>query len=384
MSTSNGRLLLTGATGFIGGAIAAQLAAGKRWQDVLFLVRAADAGEGLRRVDDVLRRYGVSVYQGRRVSTEQIVCGDLCSVESFAGDRRLREVSDVINCAAFASFSGHPQIFATNVDGTLAFARAISRAARLRRFVQVGAAMCCGPDAPKLVPEGYEPAPGTAQLVPYTRSKLEAERRLRAELPELPLVLARPNIVIGHTRLGCVPSPSIFWVFRVARALRRFPCPADALIDVIPVDYCAEALLHLVDRPRLRHDTYQISSGPQASCTFREIDGAIASALDETPLHDYRHVDYAAIEAEQDRFTELFGPCVRPLMLRAIRLYGAFAGLGMVFDNRRLLGEGMAPPPRFTDYAGLCALTAAGAPIASQMQYDFKGARFRLTADKPL
>lgn len=354
MSASQGRLLLTGVTGFIGGAIAAQ---------------------GLRRIDELLRRYGVSADLRGRVSTQQIVCGDLCRPEKFADDPRVREVADVINCAAFASFSNHPQISLTNVHGTLAFAHAVSSAVRLRRFIQVGAAMCCGPDAPKLVPDGYEPMPGTPQLVPYTRSKLEAERRLRAELPGLPLVLARPNIVVGHTRLGCAPSPSIFWVFRVGRALRQFPCSADSPIDVIPVDYCAKAILALVERPQLRHDTYHISSGPQASCTFREIDRSIAAALGEEPIEDYRETDYAAIEAQQDRFEELFGPCIRPLMLRAIRLYGAFAGLGMVFENRRLLDEGIAPPPRFADYAGLCAVTAAGEPIVSQMQYDFKGIR---------
>ena len=45
----------------------------------------------------------------------------------------------------------------------------------------------------------------------------------------------------------------------------------------------------------------------------------------------------------------------------------------MTFDHTRLLAEGVPPPPRFTDYASLCARTAEGASIAEQMQYDFKG-----------
>ncbi len=60
-------------------------------------------------------------------------------------------------------------------------------------------------------------------------------------------------------------------------------------------------------------------------------------------------------------------------MLRAIELYGAYATLDMMFDNSRLLEEGMPPPPRFAGYAGLCALTSEGDTIAEQMQYDFKG-----------
>jgi nucleoside-diphosphate-sugar epimerase len=221
--------------------------------------------------------------------------------------------------------------------------------------------------------ETYEPPAQALQLVPYTASKLEGERRLRRELPSLPLVVVRPSIIVGHTRLGCRPSPSIYWVFRMARALRCFPCAPDSRIDIVPVDYCARAILHLLAAPRLAHERYHISAGAGASCTYREIDAAIAGALGEAPTLDYRQLDYEAIRAEQDRFDELLGPCIKPVMLRAIQLYGAFGSLDMLFDNRRLLAEGVGAPPRFTEYAGLCAVSAHGVPIASQMQYDFKG-----------
>lgn len=366
-------LLLTGATGFLGGALAASLLASRRWRELLFLIRAADADEGRLRLAECMQRFGLHPALVERLGEHQILCGDLCGWESFADDARLAEVSEVVNCAAFASFSNHPDIVRTNVAGTVGFAAAIAARARLRRFIQVGTAMCCGPDAPRLVGEDYDPPPGAAQLVPYTASKLEGERRLRAELPSLPLVVVRPSIIVGHTRLGCQPSPSIFWVFRMARALRGFPCEVESRIDVVPVDYCAEAILHLLRAPRLSHDVYQLSAAEAASCSFREIDGAIALALGEPPVADYRRLSDDEIRERQDSFDDLFGPCIKPVMLRAIQLYGAFASLDMLFDNRRLLAEGVPPPPRFTSYAGLCARTAHGAPIASQMVYDFKG-----------
>ena len=373
--TPQGRLLLTGATGFLGGAIAASLLSSPRWSKVLLLVRAQNPDAARARFAEIMDRYGVSAALQRRLSADQILCGDICHARQFADDRRLRDVTDVVNCAAFASFSGHPQIVRTNVAGTLEFARVLSSAAQLRRFVQIGTAMCCGIDAPSVVSEDFEAHADAVHLVPYTASKLEAERQLRKELPQLPLVLARPSIIVGHTRLGCRPSPSIFWVFKMARALRQFLCAADSLIDVVPVDYCAQAILRLLDEPKLAHRTYHISSGAQRSCSFREIDRAIAGALAQPATDDYRQVDYTSIEREQHRFDEMFGPCIKPLMLRAIRLYGAFANLGMVFDNERLLSEGVPPPPRFTEYAGLCAVSAEGTPIAAQMQYDFKGVR---------
>ncbi|MDI7066993.1 SDR family oxidoreductase, partial [Klebsiella pneumoniae] len=51
--------------------------------------------------------------------------------------------------------------------------------------------------------------------MPYTQCKREDERLLRSTYPNLPLVVVRPSIVVGHTVLGTLPSASIFWVFRV-------------------------------------------------------------------------------------------------------------------------------------------------------------------------
>jgi nucleoside-diphosphate-sugar epimerase len=353
------------------------------WPRVLLLVRAAGAADGVRRVREALRRFAVPASLRERVRAEQILCGDLTDVAQFAGDARLQDVAEVVNCAAFASFSNHPQIPVTNVDGTVAFARAVHEAGALRRFVQVGTAMCCGIQAAAPVPEAYEPDEDAVHLVPYTRSKLDGERRLREELPTLPLVAVRPSIIIGHSRLGCEPSPSIFWVFRMARALRQFLCSLQSRIDVVPVDYCADAILHLLRKPTLRYDKYHLSAGPAGSCTFGEIDAAMGRGLGQEPTHDYQQVAYEAIEARQDCFEDLFGPCIRPLMLRAIKLYGQFAALDMVFENSRIADEGFALPPRFSEYAGLCASTTQGVPIAEQMQYDFKGILTRRPRPEP-
>jgi nucleoside-diphosphate-sugar epimerase len=367
------RLLITGATGFLGGAVIASLIADARWPSVLLLVRGADAEAGRRRIVEALRQFDVRDDLCARVLPGQIICGDLCSVPAFAADPRLRQVTQVINCAALAGFGKPRALWPTNVDGTVEFARLLHTVSPLQRFIHVGTAMSCGLPAPNLVPEDYETGLDAKHLVTYTESKIECERRLRAELPALPLVVARPSIIVGHTRLGCRPSPSIFWVFRMARALGRFTCAADDRIDVVPADYCAQAIVQLLDQPKLKHDRYHISAGPGRSCTFGEIDEAIAAALERPPTQNYQQVAYAAIAADHGRFEDLFGPCIVPIMLRAIELYGAYAALNMTFDNSRLLAEGVPPPPRFADYAGLCALTSQDGTVAEQMQYDFKG-----------
>lgn len=341
------------------------------WETTWFLVRGDTPVLGVERLRETLRSFGVDEAQIARLRVEQVICGDLADVPAFANDMRLAEVDVVINCAAVASFGKNPQIWPVNSKGTAEFAAAVHRHGRLRRFVQVGTAMAVGPRPENPVHEIAEPGTDVHHVVDYTASKIEGERRLRA-LPGLPLVVARPSIVVGHTKLGCSASGSIYWVFRMGMKMRAFMCPLDARIDVIPVDYVADALLHLALKPTLSHDLYHISAGHAAACSFREIDIAIAPVMKRLPISDYRHLPYEGFVEMQDQFKDLFGPCNRRLMLMAIKLYGAFARLGMIFDNSRLLAEGVPPPPRFDSYVAHCQQTSLGISISDQMMPDFK------------
>lgn len=366
------RLLITGATGFLGGAIGAALIDQPEWPRTLFLVRAENAAEGVERLRRNLAGFGLSPQQLDKLEPDQILCGDLTQVEAFAQDPRLDEIQDVIHCGAVASFSNHPLIWPTNVDGTLALARTLASRGRLRRFLHVGTGMACGTQAPNPVPEDYQILHEDEEhLVEYTRSKSEVERLL-AQVPGLPLVVLRPSIVVGHTREGCRPSDSIFWVFRMALALGEFTCAFDQRIDVIPVDYFAQCALHLWRKTALAHNRYHVSAGPERSCSFREIDAALAAATGRAPLSHYREVDFHHLAARAPEFPGIFGPCNRRLMLRAIKLYGYFSQLGLLFDHRRLTGEGLEPPPRFDSYAGRCEITSQDKSIAEQMRADFK------------
>jgi len=365
-------LLLTGATGFLGGAVAAELIVSPAWSRVLLVVRAATPAEGVARVSANLERFAVGGEALARIAPEQIICGDICDPSAFAGDRRLAAVDAVLNCAAVTSFGSHPQIWRTNVDGTMAFAGAVRPLPRLRRFLQVGTAMICGATPPAVVHEDDHPREGVTHLVEYTASKAEAEVRLRAEFADGRLVVARPSIVVGHARLGCAPSHSIFWAFRMSDAMQRLMNDPDGIIDVVPVDFAARALLHLLLKPQLAHRVYHVSSGPGHCPSFRQISAAFGHAYGDRRGSDrYQVVTYGDLVALQDRFHEFFGPCNRRLMLKAMRIYGTFAGLGAAFDNRRLRDEGVAQAPCFTDYLRRCVATSCGRSIPEQMLVDF-------------
>ena len=66
---------------------------------------------------------------------------------------------------------------------------------------------------------------------------------------DLPLVIARPSIVVGDRYSGWTPAFNvIYWPLRAfARGmLDEVPANPDGVVDVVPVDYVADALVHLL------------------------------------------------------------------------------------------------------------------------------------------
>ncbi|WP_089576402.1 SDR family oxidoreductase [Escherichia coli] len=366
-------LFITGTTGFLGGAVLEKILSNSGNVSLLLLVRANTPQSGLNRVKENLRKFNVCEDRLQYLTTDNILIGDLNKPEEFLRNTILEKVTHVINCAAVASFSNNPFIWPVNVTGTLAFAKRMAKVAGLQRFLHVGTAMSCSPEVNSLVSEEHIPPETNEHLVEYTLSKATIEYLIRHQCPDLPLLIARPSIIVGHTRLGCLPSSSIFWVFRMGLMLKKFMCSLEDRIDVIPVDYCADALLMLLNSSFTDGEVIHISAGEESSVTFADIDKAIAKSLHRPPVGDeYKKVNYEELITIRHELKNIFGPCNERLMLKAARLYGAFSMLNVRFNNEKLLGIGMPKPPKFTDYIDVCIATTKHQSIPQQMEVDFK------------
>lgn len=368
--------LITGATGFLGGAVAAEALRRDEQANLLLLARAGDSAQALERVRANLQSHGATPTQLERLSEDNILCGDLETLDHLSHDLRLEQVKDVIHCAALATFSNHPGLDKINVDGTRALARLMQGRSGLRRFFYVGTAMACGPEAEienGLVNEHTELPLDDSHLVSYTRSKARAEQVLREEFPDLPSVMLRPSIIVGDTKRGCVASQSIFWVFQVAQMLGEFTVDLDARVDVVPVDWCASAILDLVTKPVLANTVYHLSAGEESCVSFREVDQALARSRGVQPMAaNYRRIEREELGELLPRMRKCAPGTNDRLLMRALRLYGGFAELNYVFANANALGEGIEAPPRFTEWIGRCHESARHIPIATQMEWDFK------------
>lgn len=368
------RLVLTGATGFIGGTVLVTLMNAGLIERLVCLVRAADAGQALTRLRASAIRCGLPYVRAQRLTEANVIVGDLGGDFTQADLARLSEASHVINCAAMASFSMNSQVLDINVRDTLRFASHFAGSKVLRRFLHVSTAMACGTQCSPVVPEsafGYgETERETNHLVPYTQSKRDVERLLRLYYPSLPLIVVRPSIVVGHTVLGTLPSPSIFWVFRVVHAARRFSAKAMTRLDVVSVDDCARALALLAVKPKLAFDTYHVSAGSEAPTI-----GQIIGAMDEAAGISGKRYSICARRDFRRIACDVVGrqhPGAARLIEHALGIYAGFANLDYQFDNRRLRDEiGFEPLP-FIDYVGECVRTSRGIGIVEQMRWDFK------------
>jgi nucleoside-diphosphate-sugar epimerase len=363
-------VLLTGATGFIGGATATELLVRHAPCRLLLLVRTPCMAGAQTRVRDSLGRFADPVVLESALERCAILCGDLTEASTLA-DPRLDQVTHVLHLAANTSFRSVRSVRHTNILGTLALVHRMRRVSTLERFVYVSTAYICGANPPPVVYEDDYPRPDVRHLVEYTASKAECEMLLERTAPELPLVVARPSVVVGHTRLGCLPSASIFWYYRTLDLLRRAPVALQTRKDIVPVDYTAEALTLLLWKPELRYGRYHISAGELSCVSWQEMATEFARCHGGLPDDPYRVVDFGTVLKERGRLRDRLGPGDEERLLQAMEHYWRFSACGaQIFDNQRLLDEGMPTPPRFSDYLRTCAQLPRQRSVYEQMLDD--------------
>jgi len=245
-------VFLTGSTAFLGMEVLARLlAAGDR--EVLALVRAGDDAGAERRLDEVLATLWEDPAPYRaRVSA---VRGELTQAGLGLGERR-QEVAErthaVLHCAASISFDlPLPEARAINVDGT---ARMLDLAVEaqvrggLERFLHVSTAYVSGRHEGAFRERQLDT--GQSFRNTYEQTKADAEQ-IVAMARELGPAIARPSIVMGESDTGWTPAFNVlYWPMQAySRGLfKELPALPSGRVDIVPVDYVADALVHLLER----------------------------------------------------------------------------------------------------------------------------------------
>jgi nucleoside-diphosphate-sugar epimerase len=176
----------------------------------------------------------------------------------------------VVHCAASISFDlPLDEAHAVNVAGTANVMRAAERMPSLKHFIHVSTAYVAGRHEGVFGEDDLDL--GQSFRNTYEQTKLAAERRVTESW--LPTTVVRPSIVMGDSRTGWTSAFNVlYWPLQAfARGLiDHVPARADGVVDVVPVDYVADAIASLVHRGEPR-GTLALVAGPRASTTAEVI-----------------------------------------------------------------------------------------------------------------
>jgi thioester reductase-like protein len=333
-------VFLTGATGFLGMEVLARLLeAGDR--DVLALIRASDDAAAEQRLDQVLRTlYNDPAPYRARV---RAVRGDVTQPQLGLGDRRaeLAETTHaVLHCAASISFDlPLDEARAINVDGTarmLDFAVEAQANGGLERYLHVSTAYVAGQHEGTFRERQLDA--GQTFRNTYEQTKWEAEE-IVGSARELGPAIARPSIVMGESDSGWTPTFNVlYWPLQAfSRGLfGAVPARPEGRIDVVPVDYVADALVHLLGRREA--GVFNLVAGRDAA-TVDELSELAAAHFNRPPLPLVDPATAAETEPSDEHGA----------------VYVPYFDMHLVFDDARaraVLGPAGIQAPPLRDYFG--------------------------------
>jgi nucleoside-diphosphate-sugar epimerase len=246
---ANRGLLVTGATGFVGGALIARL---------------LESPVNGRTVRAAVRSAGRAL----PLPVDSVAVGDHDAKTKWSA--ALADVDCVIHLAARAhvlrdTASDPLSAYRTsNVDSTLNLARQAAERG-VRRFVYMSSIKVNGERTTDDRPftESDAPIPDSPESDPYARSKHEAERGLRAIAAEtgMAVVIIRPPLVYG-------PGVKANFAALIRAVARGVPLPLASVQNrrsLIGVDNLVDVIITCGDHPAAANEVFLVSDGEDLS-----------------------------------------------------------------------------------------------------------------------
>jgi len=277
-------IFLTGSTGYIGAHVAANLLDGHQ-AALNVLVRARDPQEAQLRLWRAMQLHLDFPRFFEYLQTKvRIFCGDLTASGFGLGrdeyDRLVHTTDSVIHCAASLNRKSEKSCLNVNLRGTLevlTLARHAEHYHGLRRFSEVSTVAVAGKRSNEVVTEDRSIEWDRSDYDPYARTKKFCEHMTRVLLPDTPKMVFRPSIVLGDSRHAATTQFDMVKAFVFLAGLPVLPFRSTDKIDIVNVDFVADAIATLHQKEQPLYDTYHLSSGT-GSQTFRELTTALAAA----------------------------------------------------------------------------------------------------------
>lgn len=373
--------LLTGATGFLGREVLVRLLA--LGQPVLVTTRQRQnetLAAARTRIDEMIDKTAADVSREKlEVAFADVTEPDLGLSERGTAWIAQQPRVHVIHGAAEVRFDLPYEVMERqNLHGTqnvLALVRRLANEDRLARFDHVSTAYVAG-NRDEVALES-EIDVGQKNRNAYERTKMLAELEVKTAIDEgLPIAVHRPSIIVGDSRTGHASSFKVlYWPMKVyARGRwRTLFGRRDCTVDAVPVDYVADAMLHLIQTDESLKKTFHLCAGVEREATIEELVKMAQEVFDQKPV---RYLD-----------PDIYFRWIRPWLLPILRLLRPdVANKGGVFlpylrhnprfsteQADRLLGPAGIRPPKVIDYFGIILRYA--------QRSDFGNREFELPAE---
>jgi nucleoside-diphosphate-sugar epimerase len=328
-------VLVTGGTGLIGGESIATLL--ERGWNVRAVARGSDAAEAERRIRERLARSGRREPWDGRLSCH---AGSVTATDFGLRPAAFDGLRAILHCAGETAFNEDEKCWATNVGAAerlVELARSLKNPPRIY-FVST-ASVCMGPRHSEISEDtpfgGYENG--------YTRSKRKAEVVLLES--GLDVVILRPTIVFSRGVQDRKMARAMLWVIPALMELGEAPVEPGDRIDIIPVDFAADAIERFLRIPKPRHRRYHVSAGRAGSATCAEFQETVAEV-------DPR-AKQIAMGAREGRSPKRAQDQLRRRLEEAISHYVPFMSADVVYSCDRLraeVGPELGPCPKVTEY----------------------------------
>lgn len=253
---TEGRVFLTGATGFVGAFLLAGLLEMPDVHQVGCMVRAADATSGMKRLRASLAKYGL--WQDVFASKLLPLCGLLEDKWLGLGEERYQEIAEwasvVFHLGARVNYTQPYSLHRpANVVGSVNVVR-FAITGRLKGVHYCSSISCFGPTGlltgAKIV---YEDSPLLPHLeaLPYDHGYAQSqwvadELMQRLMRRGFPIAVYRPGFVTGHKETGaCNPDDFFSRLIRSSLDLGCYPDLPNQRKEFVTVDYVVTAMLHI-------------------------------------------------------------------------------------------------------------------------------------------
>lgn len=302
---------ITGGTGLVGKNLIPRLLNKFPDSTITLLVRGEDEGEANERTQNIARQIADEFNIPDAPERIDGMLGDVgldhCGLNPAQQERIVKQATHLIHGAATIRFD-HPidEARAINCGGTrrmLALAHMCAEKGKLERFVYIGSSSVSGQRGGHIYEDELEM--GQKFFNTYEQSKNESERIVRNNFDKIPCTVFRPSIIIGDSRTGKTSSFNVIYIpLRLVQKglLTYVPGTPDTLMDLVPIDWVDDAMVHILTKEESIGKVFHITAGPERAARLDEVVVAAVKYFDKhTPLKHPRTMEFISKEEYEKR-----------------------------------------------------------------------------------